>query len=222
MNYLQPVLTFLLKFPKAFLKKRAPISQQLSTSFPQLIQIADCMVSLKPMPEFLAEKLNPKDLKEYIYLLEQAQFYPHRHFDEILQFQKRHPDLPEAANLLAFVYIQKKEIQKAEDLICENYEKFPHYLFAKINYADQLLRKKMVDKIPEIFPGFNLKKLYPERKLFHYTEFRGFMVTLGFYHLALKNRKAAKSCLSNAKKVDPDHSSIKLLEKKLKMRFLLR
>ncbi|HSX04593.1 MAG TPA: hypothetical protein VLG76_07690 [Rhabdochlamydiaceae bacterium] len=180
------------------------------------ICISDTQVSLEPMPSDLSKKLSNAELKHYIALLEKAQFYPHRAFEEVKEFQSKHPDLPEAMNLLTFVTIQKKEIAKAEKMIQESYEKFPHYLFARINYADQCLRKKQLQKIPEIFSSFNLKDLYPEKRVFHYSEFRGFMVTLGFYHLTLKNRKEAKECLDHAKKADPDHSSVKLLEKKLR------
>ncbi|HSX12146.1 MAG TPA: hypothetical protein VLF61_01490 [Rhabdochlamydiaceae bacterium] len=174
------------------------------------------------MPSSLAQKLSPADLKTYVALLEQAQFYPHRVFEEVKTFQEKHPDLPEAANLLIYLYIQKKELVKAEKLTQENYEKFPDYLFARINYADQCLRKKQWDQIPKIFPSFHLRELYPEKKLFHFSEFRGFMVTMGLYYLALKNRAAAKEYLDHARLADPDHSSVKLLEKKLRANFIMR
>lgn len=184
--------------------------------------IADCPINMQPMPNALTQRLSSADLKTYVSLLEQAQFYPHRVFEQVKAFQETHLDLPEAANLLAYLYIKRKEIAKAEQLVQENYEKFPDYLFAKINYADQCLRKKQLHKIPEIFPSFHLKELYPEKKLFHFTEFRGFMVTLGLYYLGIKNKKMACLYLDYAKEADPDHSSVKLLEKKLEPNFVFR
>jgi tetratricopeptide (TPR) repeat protein len=174
------------------------------------------------MPSTLEKRLSKEALKTYIHLLEQAQFYPHKVFDEVKEFYENHSDLPEAMNLLTYLYIQKKQIAKAEELTEENYKKNPDYLFARINYADQCLRKKQPEKVAEIFPSFHLKELYPKREVFHFAEFRGFMVTLGFYYLALKNKKKSKECLDFALQADPDHSSVKLLQKKLRPNLLLR
>lgn len=186
------------------------------------IHILTYCISLDPMPSTLEKRLSKQELKTYIHLLEQAQYYPHKVFDEIKTFYENHPDLPEALNLLTYLYIQKKQLAKAEELTEENYKKNPDYLFARINYADQCLRKKQPAKVAEIFPSFDLKELYPKREMFHFAEFRGFMVMLGFYHLALKNKKKAKECLELALQADPDHSSVKLLQKKLRPNLLIR
>ena len=45
-------------------------------------------------------------------------------------------------NLLAYCYIQVKDLKAAEKVVEEAYTRFPDYLFAKINYADLLLRQK--------------------------------------------------------------------------------
>lgn len=174
------------------------------------------------MPSTLSKRLSAEDLQTYTSLLEKAQLFPYSAFDEVKSFQERYPDLPEALNLLTYVYIRRRDIQRAEKLIQENFEKYPDYLFARVNYADLCVRKKEYEKIPEIFPSFNLKDLYPEKQVFHVTEFRGFMVTLGFYHHAMNKKKEAQECLDLAKKVDPDHESVKLLEKKLRPNLLKR
>lgn len=190
--------------------------------FPTMLTILGCKISMEPMPDSLSQKLPQKDLKKYISLLETAQLNPHGVFEEIKELQQKYPNLPELLNLLTYVTIRKRDLKKADELIVENYEKNPNYLYARINYADLALRKKQWKKIPEIFSSFNLKDLYPEKQVFHYTEFRGFMVTLGFYHHAMNKKNEARECLDHAKKVDPDHPSVQLLEKKLKPNLLQR
>lgn len=174
------------------------------------------------MPSSLAEQLSKEELQKYVTLLEKAQLSPHDVFEEVKEFQKRHPTLPEALNLLTYLYIRKRNLKKVDELILECYEKFPHYLFARINYADLCLRKRKFKKIPEIFSSFNLADLYPEKEIFHYTEVRGFMVTLGFYHHSMNKKNEARECLEQAKEVDPDHPSVELLEKKLRPNLLKR
>lgn len=186
------------------------------------LSVLDLCICLDPMPSTLSNRLSPEDLQIYTSLLEKAQLFPYSAFDEVKSFQERHPQLPEALNLLTYVYLKRRDVQKAEQLIQENFKQNPDYLFARINYADLCVRKKEFEKIPEIFPSFNLKVLYPEKEVFHVTEFRGFMVTLGFYHQAMNKKKESQDCLDLAKKVDPDHESVKLLEKKLRPNLLKR
>jgi len=180
-----------------------------------LARVENYRISFNSMPSSLAERISKEDLKTFISLLDKAQFSPRKTLRAVEEFQEEHPDLPEALNLLSYVYIHTRQIAKAERLIEQTYEKYPQYFFARINFADQCLRKKKFEKIPQIFPDFNLKKLYPEKKIFHYLEFRGFLIVLGFYFRAMGNKSEAKNCLSVAKEIDPDHSSVKLLEKKL-------
>jgi len=174
------------------------------------------------MPEALKKKLEGEPLKTYLSLLERVQRSPKKVYAEIKAFSKNHLDVPEVINLLTFAHIRNRKIAAAEKLIQTTFEKHPDYLFARINYADQCLRKKKLEKIPELFPSFNLKQLYPERKVFHTSEFRGYMVFMSYYFLAKKERENALPYFEKAKEVDPFDRSVIFLEKKLFQKSLLR
>jgi len=64
------------------------------------------------------------------------------------------------------------EIKKSID---KDYEKHPDYLFMKLYYGELLIDEKRFDKIYEIFENkTRLEELYPERNIFHITEYVGF------------------------------------------------
>jgi tetratricopeptide (TPR) repeat protein len=141
---------------------------------------------------------------------------PQKHIDALVQFHERHPKLPEATNLLAYAYLRLKKKKEAEALIEKAYQEHPDYLIARINYADQALRLKKKERIPKIFNHcFDLNRLYPQRESFHYSEFRGFMTLMGFYHLEIGKREKAEEYYQLAFQVDPLHPSVAALEKKL-------
>ena len=164
----------------------------------------------------LKKKFSTEELNFFLDLYAQTQENPRKTKQKVENFRLKHPSHPEVLNLLTFIYLSKKKVKKANQLIRENYEKNPYYIFARINYADLCLRQRQHQKIPEIFnKKFNLPDLYPEKKEFHVSEFRGFMVLMGFYHLALGKRDAAEGYHYLASRVDPNHPNTKILEKKL-------
>lgn len=147
---------------------------------------------------------------------------PLKHISALEAFMKKHPKFSQGANLLAFAYLRLKRKKEAEDLIEKTYRDHPDYLIARINYGDQLLRMGRKERIPEIFGGcFDLNRLYPKRNEFHFAEFRGFMVLMGFYHLAIKKREKAEEYYLLAFQVDPLHPSVAALEKNLSKKTFL-
>lgn len=164
----------------------------------------------------LKQTFSDQDLATYLKLYDHASKNPKRAKKEVEAFLQRHPHHPEVMNLLTYLYVSFRKMRKATHLIEENYRHNPDYLFAKINFADLCLRKKKAHKIPEIFNyKLNLPELYPNKKMFHISEYRGFMVLMGFYHLAIGKRSTAEGYHYLAARVDPDHPSTKILEKKL-------
>ncbi len=172
-------------------------------------------VSFAAMPDTLKERLSEEELKQYLSLLEQVQIKPRAIYKEIKTFCKEYPDVPEVINLLTFAHIQNHRIVEAEQLIEQTFLKYPEYLFARINYADQCIRKKKLAKVPEIFPTLDLEKLYPGKTTYHTSEFRGFLIMATYYQMALKNRELALHYFAAVKNLEPDNPSVIYLEKKL-------
>lgn len=162
----------------------------------------------------LSEYLSPKEIRKYQDLLEESQINPKKAYQEALTWEKTHT-FPQLDNLLTQLHLLHRNIKKSEDLIRHSYEKYPHYFFAKINYADQCLRSNKLHEIPSIFPSFNLQELFPNKKEFHVSEFRGFMVFAAHYHLKIRNKEQAERFYKMAYEADPAHLSVMFLEKKL-------
>ncbi len=179
-------------------------------------------VSFEAMPDTLKEQLTEDELKRYLELLQLVQIRPREVYQEIKTFGEKHSDVPEVINLLTFAHIQNHRIVDAENLIEETFNKHPEYLFARINYADQCVRKRKLNKVPEIFPTFDLKELCPEREIFHTSEFRGFLIMMAHYCRAKKEREKAVHYYDAAKKIEPDHPSVIYLGKKLFRKSLIR
>ena len=158
----------------------------------------------------------PKNLKKtYLTLLEEAQVSPKGCLEKVLSLKKQVPASPEVDNLLTYLYIQHRKLAEAEKLIEAGYKNYPDYFFAKINYADQLLRKKQYPKVAEIFPSDELKDSSSQRTQYHVTEYRSFMVLMSRYYLALGKRYKAIEFYQNAHLADPAHTTIMALEKAL-------
>lgn len=173
-------------------------------------------VSFKEDTSHLKKTLSEKDFQLFLELYEKSQSSVKKALKPLEEFKKNHPKLPEIYNLLGFVYIRLKKLKKAEQLIREAYQECPENLFVRINYGDHYLRKKQPEKIPEIFKNtFDLSLLYPSRKTFHVSEFRGFMTLMGFYYLSINKRDLAISYHYLARHVAPHHPAVRLLGRKL-------
>lgn len=164
----------------------------------------------------LKKTLSKSDIDRFLTLHQLAQEFPKKALKEVEFLLKDYPHHPEILNLLTYLWIAKRKMRRAHELIEENYIQNPDYLLGKINYADYCIRKGQLDKVLEIFgPKLDLRQIDPSRTIFHLSEYRGFMVTMAFYHLALKKKEAAEGFFYLAYSVDSSHPSVQLLKRKL-------
>jgi hypothetical protein len=130
---------------------------------------------------------------------------------EKLKFQ--HPHIPKIDNLLSIAYSMNGNEEKSELVIMESFEKFPNYLFSRINYAELCLKKGEFEKIPKILEHkFDLKLLYPKRNIFHVSEVNGFYGIVGKYSFYLGNEDTLKVCYDLLKKLNNNHQNTIILE----------
>ncbi|MBM3191980.1 MAG: hypothetical protein FJZ63_04950 [Chlamydiae bacterium] len=164
----------------------------------------------------LQKHLSPKDFSLFLDLHEKSSHQPKKTRPLLERLIVQYPTLPELYNLLAFVYIKLKKIKKADLTLVAAYKTCPDDLLTKINYADYCLRHRKIHEVLPIFNGHkDLRDLYPSKNTFHFTEFRGFMVVMSYFHLELKDKEKALQYLYLAQKVAPKHPSVVLLQKKL-------
>ncbi|MBS0629359.1 MAG: hypothetical protein JSS30_03940 [Verrucomicrobia bacterium] len=172
-------------------------------------------VSFEAMPDALKESLPEQELHRYLELLQQIQMKPRAVYKEVQEFCAKYSHVPEVVNMLTFAHIQNYRVAEAEKLIESTYLHHPGYLFAKVNYADQCIRRKKLARVTDIFPSFNLQELYPGKVIYHTSEFRGFLIMMSYYYLAQKNREKALHYFKTAKELEPQHPNVVYLEKKL-------
>lgn len=173
-------------------------------------------VTFKRDTQKLKQKLKKEDFDLFLKLYEETQSCPKNTIVPLEEMLGKYSDVAELYNLLSYAYICRRRIKKAENITQRAYEIIPDDLFVKINYADQCLRKSKTELVPKIFDyKEDLKLLYPERRAFHISEFRGFMNVMGFYYLSLGDREKAECFYYLSYKTDPNHPSTRLLGKRL-------
>jgi hypothetical protein len=197
-------------------QKMTTLSSHFSNRFPlKEVQIESHIVFYEEDTDLLSSYFSPKEQQSFLDLLHWAQIEPQKAYEKALALEGSFSKNPLFDNLLTFLHLQNKQEKKAESLIQKSYQNYPDYFFAKLNYADQCLRKKKIEEIPFIFPCFDLHVLFPDKKKFHVSEFRGFMLFLSRYSLFLKDKESARRYYKNAYLADPSHPSLILLEAKL-------
>ncbi len=126
------------------------------------------------------------------------------------QLIEQFPTLAVLYNYLVAALERLGEHEKLAVLLKEQYQKNPDYLFARINYAHQLLRQGGIEEIPEIFAHtFALQTLYPQRKEFHVTEVIAFCTFMALYQDTLEYKSASEAWIDLASSVAPGHPEIK-------------
>lgn len=169
---------------------------------------------LPPSPQY--QMLPKEGVQRFEELYTKVQERPKKNIKSLKQLLKDFPDVPEITNLLTFAYLKAKNKREAERLIEAAWRAHPNHFSARINYADQAIRLGKKESVLSIFEGcLDLHALYPSRTSFHYTEFRGFTVVMGFYHLACEELEKAEECYQLAFQADPLHPSVAALEKKI-------
>ncbi len=111
----------------------------------------------------------------------------------IKKMGKKYPNNPVFKQLKINYFMKKRKIDDVETDIIENYTNYNNYLFAKIQYATLLLHQEKYDNILEVFNNCNtLKELYPEREIFHSSEYAVFYQFFIIYYLEIKNIEKAQ------------------------------
>lgn len=163
----------------------------------------------------LRKALTEKELNHFMTLYELSEQSPKKALPKVLEFSKDFPDVPEVLNLLTFLYIARRKIGKADHLIEKNFQKNPYYFIARLNYADLCLRRKEYQKFIELFNHkTNLPDLFPNKKMFHLSEFRSFMVLMSEYFFEMGSSSLSECYIYLATRIFPDHPSVNRLKKK--------
>ncbi|HST58532.1 MAG TPA: hypothetical protein VLK84_07590 [Longimicrobium sp.] len=109
---------------------------------------------------------------------------------------EKHPYAPVFYNYLTVVYSRRGRHEQAERTIDRVLERFPDYIFARLNRAEKLLIAGDADgALALLGPQLELRGLYPGRKRYHVSEFASYYCTVAHYELKGGNRDRAESIL---------------------------
>ncbi len=152
-----------------------------------------------------------------------AQHHPTQAIPELERLIATYPQVPTFYNYLSIAYLQSGDQEKTEACVRNAYRRHPHYLFAKVNYANLCLQKGAIDKIPGIFDhACDLKQLYPHRTRFHVSEFINFAWVMCRYFCAINKRETAVLYYRMLKQVAPRHPMTKHAKRSLYPPFWVR
>jgi hypothetical protein len=172
------------------------------------LHLSEYSVTFEPIKQKLEEM--PESVRhqiQSIYFL--IPLNPELAIEKLLVLKEQYPQIPMLYNHLSVAYGlvgNQKAIQQVTD---ENYRKNPGYLFAKLGYAQECLYSGKFKKIPAIFDNkFDLKILYPDREIFHVTEFAGFTAVMCAYFSCIGEKAAAEILYRFLIKVYPESDMI--------------
>ncbi|MEM1119241.1 MAG: DUF1186 domain-containing protein [Bacteroidota bacterium] len=132
---------------------------------------------------------------------------------------KKYPHVPAFQNFLCTYYNFQGNVEKSFEVNRRLLQEHPDYLHGKVNLASEYLYRKDYEKVPEILGvDLDLQVLYPERKVFHSSEYGGFVNVTCHYLIETNQLEAAESRIEEANEVLPDLASqmrITLMRKRM-------
>lgn len=132
----------------------------------------------------------------------------------ILRLIEKFPRNPQLKNFLSVAYNNIGNIEKREEVNQWILKEHPDYLFGILNKAASCLLRKEFDQVQAILgENIELKELYPNREVFHVSEFTSFTKFAIQYFFEIGYLGAAESRLNLLSKLFPDHpDTISILE----------
>jgi hypothetical protein len=132
---------------------------------------------------------------------------------ELESLHNKYPDDAKIANYLAALYNLVGRDADTDRISEDLYRRHPDYLFAIIGMITIHLSRNEVEKAKAILNNrFELSIMYPDRKIFHISEFVAFYNMIVRYHVACGNVDVAQSTLGVFKSIAPDHPAVSNLE----------
>jgi len=180
------------------------------------VYVTQYEITDEPLKEPSYQRL-PKSVRERLdKLYEMAHKQPRKAIPELIELQKKYPNVPQIYNYLACAYSYAGENDKVEQITQENIRKNPNYLFARINQAQLMLAKGEYKKIPALFEHkYDLQLLYPNRRKFHISEVVNFMGIMGLYFAKINELEIAERYNEILQEISPEYPIAKELNREL-------
>jgi tetratricopeptide (TPR) repeat protein len=134
---------------------------------------------------------------------------------ELRTWIEREP-IPLFFNWLSAAYSALGQTEALEGVIRENYQRNPHYLFARLNYAELCLRDGDLAGAREALgAGFDIRPLLGGRRRIHVSELAGYYYAVGLYHIENGDPEAAEKMYQLLKEAAPGERPTEELRRRL-------
>jgi hypothetical protein len=118
----------------------------------------------------------------------------------------QYPRFPILQNYLVAAYALAGRKEEAAALTEQMYLHFPDYLYARVTYGRQLLDKGNLPGVAEILGNkFDIKQVYPERDVFHYSEVLQYAGLVAEYLIERGDSVKAEPYVTLMEDIDADH-----------------
>lgn len=191
------------KKKKKSLTRRTPQSAR-AASEGSVFKFSSHRVTYDPLPNPVYEALPAEIRRQLSDLHHRKGTDSESAIQELVALKQQFPHVPQIYNYLAFAYRYLGDVENAEKAILEEYQRFPEYLFGRIDYAELCLSKMELHRIPEIFETFVLERLYPERDVFHISEVMAFNHLMARYCIYTMNLLSANAYYQEMASRAPD------------------
>lgn len=126
----------------------------------------------------------------------------YRNPNHLLKLIEKYPRVPTFKNYLTVFYQIKGKKEKAWESNRGLIKEHPDYLFGKLNLAEEYIETGRAAEVPKILgEALDLQALYPERKVFHTSEFKSFFNVVAEYLLETDQIEALVSRMEMAEEV---------------------
>ncbi|MCX6990071.1 MAG: DUF1186 domain-containing protein [Chlamydiae bacterium] len=195
-----------------------------SQEIPSNIIFEESVISYSPLEESEEMKALPEEVKESMlalyHLLEEK---PEEVIKKTPEYISKHPNIPTLYNFLYGAYGKSGHPREATKIMKETVQLFPNYLFARVEYARYMLRRGEPDKAHAALENARtLSQLYPERKIFHASEWNVFAYAMSLYWIQKGDINQAKIYLGIIQKITPNSYQVTDLQKKMKRNLYLQ
>jgi tetratricopeptide (TPR) repeat protein len=136
----------------------------------------------------------------------QAKQEPEKAIPVLEELILQYPRFPILQNYLVAAYTLVGRKEEATTLIEQMFVHFPDYLLARVAYARMLLERGDLPRVGEVLENkFDIKQVYTERDVFHYTEVLQYAGVVAEYFIERGESVKAQSYVTLMEDIDINH-----------------
>ena len=181
-------------------------------------RITDEPLNLRDKPPALDKLL--EDMGEQLF--EDINTNPQAAIPVLNSLLEQFPNEPTLMNWLSAAMGLAGDIEGSKRVVRQNFQANPNYLFARLNYAQNRLEDGDLDAVDEILDRkFDLKVMYPDRDIFHITEYRALCGVMIPYYIRRGQFAPARLMLDTLEELEPDGEATQRLRAAVQGSYLL-